>query len=343
MIRHMSSQHLAVQSPSDANALSVISAIQKYADTGNPSAFLALNSGNSYFRLPADDGLIVYRPVGRYMIQFGGPFAAPSARPALLRAFMDYAARRGKEIVAVQLQSADAEPYLQAGFVINQMGASYAVDLNEFSLKGTRFMQLRNKISRALRSGLEIVEAPYDDWREAIAKVDAAWLQAKGEDVKALEFLVGETGGPHQDLRRLFIAVRDGSLVGYISYSPVYGPQPGWMHDLSRRHPDAGPGVMEAINKAAIDIFKDEAVRWLHFGFTPFTSLNAPQFPGHSLAFHWFMNYLWEQGAEIYPAQTQLSYKEKWAPTLILPEYVAFQGRASLPGLVHIFRACNAV
>ena len=26
---------------------------------------------------------------------------------------------------------------------------------------------------------------------------------------------------------------------GYISYSPVYGSRPGWMHDLSRRQPDS--------------------------------------------------------------------------------------------------------
>ncbi|WP_181797792.1 DUF2156 domain-containing protein [Streptomyces sp. WELS2] len=320
-----------------------VAAVQRYCDSGNPSAFLAFNRGNSYFRLPGDDGLIVHRPVGRYLVQFGGPFAAAGTRDRLLAAFVDFAAAQDREIVAVQVQAADAAVFLDAGFVVNQMGASYAVDLDTFTLAGTRFMQLRNKISRALRSGLHIAEARYDDWREAIARLDAAWLRTKGEDVRALEFLVGETGGPHQELRRLFVATREGRLVGYISYSPVYGPQAGWMHDLSRRRPDSGPGVMEAVNKAAIEVFRTEGVRWLHFGFTPFTSLDAPAFPGHSRAFHWFVHHLWEHGEAVYPARTQLAYKEKWAPTLVLPEYLAFQHRASLPALVHVFRACNAV
>jgi lysylphosphatidylglycerol synthetase-like protein (DUF2156 family) len=320
-----------------------VDAIRRYSHAGNPSAYFAFSEGNSYFRLPGEEGLIVYRPTGRYLVQFGGPFAPPDSAARLLKGFVEYAGQHGREVVSVQVQSADVPAFLTAGFTINQMGSSYVVDLDGFSLYGTRFMQLRNKISRALRNGIEIVEAPYEDWRAAIRELDAAWLSTKGEGVRELDFLVGQTGGRHQGLRRLFVAVKAGRLVGYVSYSPVYGPLEGWMHDLSRRQPDSGPGVMEAINKAAIDTFRAEGVRWLHFGFTPFTSLNAPLPPGHSRAFQWFMNYLWEQGAHIYPAQTQLAYKQKWAPSVVLPEYIAFQGRASLPALVHVFRACNAI
>ncbi|MDH2428339.1 DUF2156 domain-containing protein [Sphaerisporangium sp. TRM90804] len=320
-----------------------LDAIRRYSDADNPSAYFAFSEGNSYYRLPGEPGLIVYRPVGRYLVQFGGPFAPAGSRSRLLRGFVEFAAGEGREIVAVQLQGADAPPYLEQGFTVNQMGASYAVDLETFTLAGTRFMQLRNKISRALRTGIQISEVSYDDWRERIDELDAAWLGTKGEGVKELEFLVGQTGGRHQHLRRLFVAEREGRLIGYVSYSPVYGSRPGWMHDLSRRQPDSPPGVMEAVNKAAVDLFREEKVRWLHFGFTPFTSLDAPKFPGYSRAFHWFMTYLWEHGAHIYPARTQLAYKEKWAPTLVLPEYIAFQHGASLPALVHIFRACNAI
>jgi lysylphosphatidylglycerol synthetase-like protein (DUF2156 family) len=321
----------------------VVEAIQQYSHADNPSAYFAFNTGNSYFQLADEPGLIVYRPVGRYLVQFGGPFAPPDNRTRLLREFARHAAEQRCEIVAVQLQGADADPYLELGFTVNQMGASYAVDLGTFSLAGTRFMRLRNKISRALRTGLEIREVSYEDWSNEIRELDAAWLATKGPDVKPLEFLVGQTGGRYQRLRRLFVAVRDGRLIGYVSYSPVYGSRPGWMHDLSRRQPDAPPGVMEAINKAAIDAFRDKRVSWLHFGFTPFTSLNGPRFPGHSRAFHWFMTYLWERGEHIYPARTQLAYKEKWSPSVVLYEYIAFQHQASLPALVHVFRACNAI
>jgi len=215
--------------------------------------------------------------------------------------------------------------------------------LGEFSLRGTAFMQLRNKIARAVRTGLVIGEVPLEPWHAAMTELDAGWLGTKG-GAKPLEFLVGQYGGPYQHLRRLFVGVHGSRLTGYISYTPVYGSRPGWMHDLSRRQPDSPPGVMEAINKAAIDTFRAEDAQWLHFGFTPYSALSpAWQFPGYSRAFHWLMGEIWADGADIYPAQTQYAYKQKWHQDIVLPEYIAFQRGASVPALVHIFRACNAL
>jgi lysylphosphatidylglycerol synthetase-like protein (DUF2156 family) len=320
-----------------------LDAIQRYPDADNPSSFLAVNGGNSYLHLPDTPGVIVYRPTGRYLVQFGGPFAPTEARPRLLRSFLDLAAGQDREIVAIQLQGADAAEYLDEGCTVNQIGASYALRLDKFSLRGTPFMQLRNKIARAMRSGLAISEVPLSPWHAAMQELDAGWLGSKG-GARPLEFLVGQYGGRYQHLRRLFVGVRGSRLTGYISYAPVYGSRPGWMHDLSRRQPDSPPGVMEAINKAAIDTFQAEGVPWLHFGYTPFTGLSiAPELPGYSRAFHWFMEELSANGEHIYPAQTQYAYKEKWKQDVILPEYIAFQHGASIPALVHVFRACNAV
>lgn len=321
----------------------VLDAIRRYPDADNPSSFLAVNEGNDYLHLPDTPGVIAYRPAGKYLVQFGGPFAPAEGRSRLLRAFIGLAASQDREIVAVQLQAADAAEYLAEGFTVNQMGASYARRLDTFSLHGTAFMQLRNKIARALRSGLAISEVPLGPWQAAMTELDAGWLGTKGS-AKPLEFLVGQYGGQYQHLRRLFVGVHGSRLTGYISYSPVYGSRPGWMHDLSRRQPDAPPGVMEAINKAAIEQFRAEAVPWLHFGFTPYTALSAAsELPGHSRAFHWLMEELWANGADFYPAQTQYAYKQKWKPDTVLPEYIAFQRGASIPALVHVFRACNAV
>jgi lysylphosphatidylglycerol synthetase-like protein (DUF2156 family) len=327
----------SILAQTSASADLTLDAIQRYSHADNPSAFLAVNEGNSYFHVPGTPGVIVYRPAGRYLVQFGGPFAPKESRRDLLRAFIEFAAGQDREIVSVQLQGPDTAEYIDEGFTINQMGASFVLGLDTFSLRGTAFMQLRNKIARALRTGLEISEVPCDpSWLAAVKELDAGWLTIKG-GAKQLEFLVGQVGGPYQHMRRLFIGQTNGRLMGYISFSPVYGSRPGWMHDLSRRQPDSPPGVMEAINKAAIEKFQDEGVAWEHFGFTPFTALSPErQFPGYSPGFLWFMGELWANGKDVYPAQTQFAYA-------ILAEYIAFQHGASIPALVHIFRACNAV
>ncbi|ANP50114.1 lysylphosphatidylglycerol synthetase-like protein (DUF2156 family) [Streptomyces griseochromogenes] len=321
----------------------VLDAIRSHTASENPSSFLALNSGNSTFTVPGADGVVVYRRTGRFAVQFGGPFAAEQDYGTLLDAFRDHVRAEGLTLVGVQLQRADAERYARLGFTVNQVGASWAVSLAEFTLRGTKFMQLRNKISRALRNGLQIQEADAADVQDAIATIDQAWLGSKG-GAQQLEFLVGQIGGEAQAHRRLFVGTIDGAPVAYISYSPVHGTRAGWMHDLSRRIPEGSPGLMEAINAHAIEVFRAEGVEWLHFGFTPFTGLDARhELDGHSPAFQWLMHALWAEGAALYPAQTQLSYKQKWAPDLLIPEYVAFDGaQASLPGFAHVFRACKA-
>jgi lysylphosphatidylglycerol synthetase-like protein (DUF2156 family) len=331
----------------------VHAAIQNYSDednpgeenpaAGNPSAFLAVSDGNSYFTAAGMPGVIVYRAAGAYLIQFGGPFAPAGSRVGLVEAFCEFAAEQGRTVVAVQLQRHEATTYARHGFQVNQVGSSFAVDLARFSLRGTRFMQLRNKISRAFRAGLTVTESTVPQWHDQMRALDRRWLGSKGEGVPELEFLVGQYGGSMQEHRRLFVGTIDGGLVGYISYSPVYGSRAGWMHDLSRRIPDDTPGLMEAINRTAIETFQAEEVRWLHFGFTPFTALDADlELPGHSRGFSAFMRLLWEHGEEVYPARTQLAYKQKWAPDLVIPEYVAFRGGAGVASFAHVFRACNA-
>ncbi|MEY9988228.1 lysylphosphatidylglycerol synthetase-like protein (DUF2156 family) [Streptomyces sp. V4I8] len=320
----------------------VLDAVRRHTVADNPSSFLALNKGNKFFTTPGLDGVVIYRTTGRHVVQFGGPFSAVEAYDALLDAFAQHVRDRGHKLVAVQLQTYDAHTYARRGFTVNQLGASWAIHLSEFTLSGSRFMQLRNKISRAHHNGLQIQEVAVDDVRDALARIDTAWLGSKG-GARPLEFLVGQIGGSVQALRRLFVGTIDHDPVAYISYSPVYGSRAGWMHDLSRRVPGGSPGLMEAINAQAIETLRSEGANWLHFGFTPFTGLDAGhEVEGHSPAFQWLLQTLFAEGAALYPAQTQLSYKKKWGPQEQIPEYVAFDGPASLSSFAHIFRACNA-
>jgi len=189
-----------------------------------------------------------------------------------------------------------------------------------------------------------VTEVSQPDWHERMLELDAKWLHSKEKHAKPLEFLVGEYGGPVQHERRLFIGQLGGELVGYISYSPVYGSRSGWLHDLSRRLPDGPPGIMEAINKAAIQTFQAEGAAWLHFGFTPFTGLDpAHEVTTSSRWFRWLVGQLAKRGAAVYPARTQLAYKQKWAPHAVLPEYVAFSRKASLAGFLSVFKVSNAL
>lgn len=315
--------------------------------TDHTSAFLALNEGTLHFRVPSVDGFIAYRESRGFLIQFGGVWAAPDQRARLLAAFLDHARHRRRRVVALQLCAGDLGDYLSAGFTVNQLGTSYGRSLEGLTLSGKSFVKLRNKLSRARRAGVVVAERSPREGRHVtadLAHIDGAWLRGKGRGVAPLTFLVGQLGTSLDQHRRLFTATLDGEPIAYQTFSPVYGPHAGFLHDLSRRLPDAPPGTAELVIHTALETFRSEQVGHLHFGLSPFCGL-APEHEvdGHSPALRRFATWLHDHGHRVYPAQSQLAYKEKWQPDLSQPEYIAFQGGVSLRGVWQVLRLVNAV
>jgi lysylphosphatidylglycerol synthetase-like protein (DUF2156 family) len=267
-------------------------------------------------------------------VQLGGPFAAPEQQGRLLDRFLDSAAGQGRRVVAVQLLAEDTAAYVDRGFAVNQLGADYARSLDGFGLAGKKHVPLRNKLSRARRAGVRVEEVGVDTLPDAglaaqLAELDAVWLRSKGSRVRELAFLVGERGGPAGSMRRLFIArAADGDVLAYVSFAPAYGRHGGWLHDLSRRRPDAAPGSLELVVVTAVERFRAEGAAYLHFGFTPFTGQDpVHRVRGGSPLADRAVRLLADKGAGSTRQPTSWPYKLKWAPDLVQAEYIAFPGR----------------
>lgn len=292
----------------------------------HPSGFLALAPRNTRFTADGVPGFVAFRERGRHLIAFGGVHAPREAQATLLDRFLAHAERRDRRVIAVQVRQSQVPLFADRGFTVNQLGSSFAVTLSRFSLAGAPRMQLRNKIARARRAGLRVVEVGRDvpsDERtfQDLEAVSAAWLAAKRR--KELEFMIGELGRPGDPHRRIFVALdRDDRALGFITYVPAWGERRGYLHDLTRRRPDAPPGTMELVNATAIARMIADDVGHLHFGFTPFI-VDGPEPPGASRLAAAAVRLLRRHGAAVYPAETQAAYKLKWGPDVIEPEYLA--------------------
>ena len=177
-------------------------------------------------------------------------------------------------MAAVQVRQSQVDLFASRGFTVNQLGTTFAVSLKDFSLGGGPKMQLRNKIQKARRLGLKVVELGKDvprdaSWFAKLDEISERWLEEKGK--KELDFMVGEIGGPDDQDRRIFLVLdADERPIAFISYVPVFGNErPGFctLDPQSARRP---LGAMELCNAEAIARLKVEGIEYLHFGFTPF-------------------------------------------------------------------------
>jgi phosphatidylglycerol lysyltransferase len=293
----------------------------------HPSGYLALSRRNRVFVNADLPGFISYRKQGKHLWLFGGVHARPDHAGVLLDRFLGFAEEKRYRVAAVQVRESQVDLFASRGFTVNPLGTTFAVSLKDFSLGGGAKMQLRNKIQKARRLGLKVVELGGDVPRDAtwFAKLDEIsrlWLEAKGK--KELDFMVGEIGGPDDNERRIFLVLdAEDQPIAFISYVPVWGSErPGYLHDLTRRVPDAPSGTMELCNAEAIARLKEEGVKYLHFGFTPFI-VDGEECQAASPMVSRLIQWLRRYGQKIYPADSQAAYKMKWGTDVMEREYVA--------------------
>ncbi|MFE9423191.1 bifunctional lysylphosphatidylglycerol flippase/synthetase MprF [Kitasatospora sp. NPDC006697] len=320
--------------------LDALASIAAYAD--HPSGFLAYNDGVEHFSTPSVPGVIAYRRRGGTVFTFGGPFAPAEHRAALLAEFRQRVVGARQRLVAAQVRAADLDLFAGPEWTVNQLGSSYSIDLTRFTLKGKPLAKIRQNMARAGREGVTVREVPAADPPAELDEIDRSWLRDKGWHVKRMTFLVGERTGRGIPHRRLFVAERDGAVIGYISYSPSYGTRPGWLYDLTRRTPQASVGTIELINHTALQAFTEEGAGWLHLGLTPFAGLGTEPANASPLLAR-MVPLIAERGSFVYPARSQQAFKLKWAPQVIEPEYVAFWGGPRPSSLWQLFRITNAI
>ncbi len=311
----------------------------------HPSGFLALSPRNEQFTLDGVAGFIAYREHGRHLVVFGGVHGPPSSRGQLLDRFLAHAASRGRGAIAVQVRELQVGLFRGRGFRVNQLGTSFGLSLDRFSLRGSDKMQLRNKISRARRAGLRVVELGRDVPRDErifaeLSAVSASWLRAKRH--AELDFMIGELGHPEDSRRRIFAAQDpSGHTAAFITYVPVWGTTPGYLHDLTRRLPNAPAGAVELINAHAIEQMRAEGQPFLHFGFTPFI-VGGEEPPGASRLAAWLIRQLGRRGTMIYPAVSQARYKLKWSPDIREREYLAARP-LSIRGIIDLLKLTRSL
>lgn len=326
----------------------VLDCLRRYGD--HPSGFVALEPGNEFFADGETTGFVAYRRAGRYRFVFAGPVCDAAHEPRVLDRFLQDSARAGQRVVAVQVQERSLELFAQRGFVLNQLGATYTVDLTRATLEGPAMRKVRQGVRRGERAGgrvLEVgVEIPWTErLRVQLDAVDERWLGPSGKSAKPLRFMVGSRHGHLRDQRRLFVVELAGSVIGYSQCVPAFGRQPGWLYDLNRLVPGS-PDVGDLQVWSVMRRLQEEGAACFHLGFTPFAELDTP---GSSAALPRsrlgavLLRLLAEHGESLYPTAGAVAWKRKWQPLTVAPEYIAFPSRLRPGAVARLLRLTNVL
>ncbi|NHB88922.1 DUF2156 domain-containing protein [Photorhabdus tasmaniensis] len=278
----------------------------------------------------------------------GGILAPDEERAALLQLFLNFTREKRAFPVFLHGDESDFVLLKNNGFSVNQLGASYSLSLNGYSMTGKRFQQLRNKISKSRRAGISVREISsqeeYYRLKPQLEQINQLWLKEK--HAKALKKLVIDfnTVEVNSGEHRVYIATRGEQIQAYIVYSYTWGETSGWFHSLSRKKPDIPDGTMQFINETAINDFLEEGtVSYLHLGFTPLVEFGEEKNFNDSAIFNKVAKWLSSKGGIVYPAASQRQYKMSWRPSLIEPEYIAFPKGKAMKALWSTLRTTNSI
>jgi lysylphosphatidylglycerol synthetase-like protein (DUF2156 family) len=151
------------------------------------------------------------------------------------------------------------------------------------------------------------------------------------------------------DVRRFFAFDRDGKLVAFAVFDPVYegGEVVGYTSQHNRHLPEADAMVHFAITRSAIETFQKEGLKVLHLGLSPFADvLKDQEFKANK---NWMTSQYfayayknWLFNRYVYPNQALEAYKRVYRGVQA-QTYYAFNSLPSLPRLLKVMRACNVM
>jgi phosphatidylglycerol lysyltransferase len=228
---------------------------------------------------PGADGCVVYGLIGRTAVVVGDPIASADSRDAVLGAFLERSHRLDRVVTFYQATTVVRPALVQRGYRLFRVGQEAIIDLETFSLAGSRRANLRHTITRAGRGGLTVrfyrhgisgdnAQLVLDE----LAKIDEAWRRHTGP---RLGFTIGEFD--RNELSELPIAVAfeaQNQPVAFTSFRPT-GSDGGWVLDLMRRTPDGVPGAVEWCIAEAALAFRSGGSGELSLGLAPLAGLTV--------------------------------------------------------------------
>ena len=292
----------------------VLAVLQRHGrDT---TSFQVLEPGLEYW-FEGDEACVAYMDVGGAYVVAGAPICATGSAADIAARFMDFADQRGKR---VRFFAVENERLGDAGLTLMHMGEQPAWRPDEWPAALREKRSLREQLRRARAKGVSVrrvsvdeMRDPASEFRRGADELVAAWKESRA--MAPMGFVVQLDLYSFADQRRVFVAERDGLVVGLLAAVPIY-ERNGWFFEDVLRRPDAPNGTMELLFDHAMRAAHEAGIDHVTYGLAPLANTPSRLLAGIRDRTRW-----------LYHFDGVRAFKAKLMPSSWHPVYLAHPSR----------------
>jgi len=296
----------------------------------NPNGNFALTGDKALLLSKDKDAFIMFGIHGKSWVSLGDPISKNTwSQAELIWEFKARASQNQGNAVFYQISQSTIHRYIDAGFNLFKLGEEAVVELDEFTLDGSKRKGLRQTRSRATRRGLEfkLVQPPHKETLlYELQQISDQWLKLK--NVREKSFSMGRFNPEYLNRFPLALIYQDNKISAFANLL-ITGTQQCATIDLMRHLPDAYCDSMEFLFTELMITLKAEGCQRFSLGMVPLAGMLE-----HQQAPLWdrFGMLIYKKGQYFYNFKGLKKFKNKFKPQW-RARYLATTGRGVNPFL----------
>ena len=252
---------------------SLRNAVDWIADNSDNAEAELAYLGDKHVYLPAGaSAFVMYGIYGRTWLILGDPIGSPDAWQLVVAGLESEARAAGAKLAVYKATTRTMTFWQARGYRLDPIGDEGVIDVQNFTTNGSRFRELRRKLSSSGRANVVCeVYAPGDAPLNTIETVAKAWQLAKSGSEQT--FSMGHWDPGFMQRHWVVVAFQDLNPIAFLSCW-VSGDAQEWTMDLMRQMPAIPNGTMHSLVIRAIETAKAKGAVKFNLCAAPMSGLN---------------------------------------------------------------------